>query len=266
MIRIQQIRSPIRRPGDQRLTLIGLGLNRIGRIANVPDTPQTWGMITKVRHLIRIVGEDLLAEHRLVRPKKGDEAADIKLVHELLFEPCDIVASRFSNKEMRSGDTPDFKLLQGGLLRGYCELKSPWYDWALDFPKDLQAGEVRAEVRPAQAAPNLAGHIQKAASQFDAVNPDHALPNILVMVNHAQRRDVKDLHLALVGMPVPDGQALPVLDEETQNDLWKAARSIDLYVWVDPKKRTYQYVRPLGAAHLTEACDLFGISASEPTG
>ena len=46
---------PIRRHHTQRETLIGLGLNRIGRVAQVPDTPQTRGMIAKVRHLVRVV-------------------------------------------------------------------------------------------------------------------------------------------------------------------------------------------------------------------
>ena len=53
-ITIEQIGSPIRRHRRQRQTLIGLGLNRIGRIVQVPDTPQTHGMIAKVSHLVRI--------------------------------------------------------------------------------------------------------------------------------------------------------------------------------------------------------------------
>ena len=53
-IRIRQTGSPIRRSSDQRQTLIGLGLNRIGRIAELPDTPATRGMIRKVRHLVVI--------------------------------------------------------------------------------------------------------------------------------------------------------------------------------------------------------------------
>jgi large subunit ribosomal protein L30 len=53
-IRIQQTGSPIRRHHTQRETLIGLGLNRIGRVADVPDTPQTRGMIAAVRHLLRV--------------------------------------------------------------------------------------------------------------------------------------------------------------------------------------------------------------------
>jgi len=54
-IKIEQTGSPIRRHSRQRETLIGLGLNRIGRVADVPDTPQTRGMIAKVRHIVRVV-------------------------------------------------------------------------------------------------------------------------------------------------------------------------------------------------------------------
>ena len=54
-IKIEQTGSPIRRHHTQRETLIGLGLNRIGRVAEVPDTPATRGMIAKVAHLVRVV-------------------------------------------------------------------------------------------------------------------------------------------------------------------------------------------------------------------
>ena len=54
-IKIQQTGSPMRRPGSQRDTLIGLGLNKIGRTREVPDTPATRGMIAKVAHLVRVV-------------------------------------------------------------------------------------------------------------------------------------------------------------------------------------------------------------------
>ena len=57
VITIQQVGSPIRRHHSQRETLIGLKLNRIGRTAEVPDTPQTRGMIAKISHLLRVVGK-----------------------------------------------------------------------------------------------------------------------------------------------------------------------------------------------------------------
>jgi ribosomal protein L30 len=56
-ITIEQTCSPIRRHHSQRETLIGLGLNRIGRVSQVPDTAASRGMIAKVGHLVRIVHE-----------------------------------------------------------------------------------------------------------------------------------------------------------------------------------------------------------------
>jgi large subunit ribosomal protein L30 len=54
-IKVEQIASPARRRHDQRETLIGLGLNKIGRVKELPDTPMTKGMITKVQHLVRVI-------------------------------------------------------------------------------------------------------------------------------------------------------------------------------------------------------------------
>jgi large subunit ribosomal protein L30 len=56
-IKVEQTGSPMRRHNDQRATLIGLGLNKIGRVKEVPDSPATRGMIRKVQHLVRVVGE-----------------------------------------------------------------------------------------------------------------------------------------------------------------------------------------------------------------
>jgi large subunit ribosomal protein L30 len=54
-IKLVQVRSPIGRPADQRATLKGLGLNKIGREARVQDTPANRGMIKKIAHLVRVV-------------------------------------------------------------------------------------------------------------------------------------------------------------------------------------------------------------------
>ena len=56
-IKVEQVASPSRRHHDQRETLVGLGLNKIGRTRDLPDTPSTRGMIRKVRHLVRVVGD-----------------------------------------------------------------------------------------------------------------------------------------------------------------------------------------------------------------
>jgi len=54
-ITVEQIASSIRRHHKQRATLIGLRLNRLGRISVLPDTPETRGMIAQVRHLVRVL-------------------------------------------------------------------------------------------------------------------------------------------------------------------------------------------------------------------
>jgi large subunit ribosomal protein L30 len=54
VIKVEQTGSSARRHHSQRETLIGLGLNRIGRVAELPDNPSTRGMIAKVAHLVRV--------------------------------------------------------------------------------------------------------------------------------------------------------------------------------------------------------------------
>jgi large subunit ribosomal protein L30 len=54
-ITLEQIASPTRRPGDQRATLIGLGLNKIRKQSTLKDTPEVRGMINKIPHLVRVV-------------------------------------------------------------------------------------------------------------------------------------------------------------------------------------------------------------------
>jgi len=54
-VKVRQTGSPSRRPHGQRETLVGLKLNKIGRTAELVDTPQTRGMIAKVAHLVEVV-------------------------------------------------------------------------------------------------------------------------------------------------------------------------------------------------------------------
>ncbi len=54
-IKVRQTGSPIRRPEDQRATLVGLGLNKIGRVRELEDTPAVRGMIRKVAHMVEVV-------------------------------------------------------------------------------------------------------------------------------------------------------------------------------------------------------------------
>ena len=57
MITVKQIGSPIRRDKVQRATLIGLGLNKMNKERELIDTPEVRGMINKLPHLVRVLGE-----------------------------------------------------------------------------------------------------------------------------------------------------------------------------------------------------------------
>jgi large subunit ribosomal protein L30 len=56
-ITVVQTGSPIRRKSDQRATLVGLGLNRVGRKSTLEDNASTRGMIAKVAHMVAVVEE-----------------------------------------------------------------------------------------------------------------------------------------------------------------------------------------------------------------
>ena len=54
---VKQIGSPIRRPAEQRATLVGLGLNKMHKTRELEDTPSVRGMVAKIPHLVEIIEE-----------------------------------------------------------------------------------------------------------------------------------------------------------------------------------------------------------------
>lgn len=56
-VTIKQTGSPIGRKGDHRATLVGLGLNKLGRERTLEDTPSIRGAIAKVSYMVEVVSE-----------------------------------------------------------------------------------------------------------------------------------------------------------------------------------------------------------------
>ncbi len=54
-IKVQQIKSKIGAPKDQKATLQALGLHKIAQVVEVEDTPSIRGMVQKVHHLVKVV-------------------------------------------------------------------------------------------------------------------------------------------------------------------------------------------------------------------
>jgi large subunit ribosomal protein L30 len=53
-VKITQVRSTIKRPSNQKLTVKALGLGKINRSVEVELTPQIQGMIQTVNHLVTV--------------------------------------------------------------------------------------------------------------------------------------------------------------------------------------------------------------------
>ena len=54
-IKIQQIKSKIGYPVDQKRTLEAIGLRKTGQVVEKEDTPALRGMIRKVHHLVTVI-------------------------------------------------------------------------------------------------------------------------------------------------------------------------------------------------------------------
>jgi len=53
-LRITQTRSTIGQSAKHRGTMRALGLGKIGRVVEHPESPQLAGMLRKVRHLVKV--------------------------------------------------------------------------------------------------------------------------------------------------------------------------------------------------------------------
>lgn len=57
-VTLKQVKSGAGRAESQIGTLVGLGLNKLNKVATLQDSPSVRGMIQKVRHLVKIVNEN----------------------------------------------------------------------------------------------------------------------------------------------------------------------------------------------------------------
>jgi large subunit ribosomal protein L30 len=54
-VTLKLIRSGIGRPPKHRAVLKGMGLTKLHKVVVLKDTPETWGMIKKVSHLVEVI-------------------------------------------------------------------------------------------------------------------------------------------------------------------------------------------------------------------
>jgi hypothetical protein len=211
-------------------------------------------MIDKVGHLVKVT-HDPAVPRVVAGAPAPDEAADAQRLRDLMCDANGIVLEPYDKAALNRGKTPDFKLTKNGELVGYCEVKSLFDPEALEDPPE-GATAVRKNLPFYR---KLGQHVRGAVEQLDAENPAHDKPNVMVFVSHTPDIERKDLIATIAGLPLPDGNRLFMLGRKMQGQVCKAARKIDLFLWIDATTGTCQHLTVADAEHGATALGLFGI-------
>jgi hypothetical protein len=196
------------------------------------------------------------------------EDIDLQLVQEIVFAARGLTLERFTHAETVAGRTPDFRVFKDAELVAYCEVKSPRDDWLEDQLAAAQPLEIVGGPRNDPIFNRIARQIEKAVTQFDAVNGLRLIPNILVFVNHDTMSNINDLMETVTGyFQSESGEREPTIMHIAEGRLGSIKRRVDLYVWIDSRTRRVQgYVfGQEDAQHLQQICALLGLDASKIT-
>jgi hypothetical protein len=144
-----------------------------------------------------------------------------------------LTPQRFERVTRRDHKTPDFRILNDGVLAFYCEVKTIEPDLWLDRQlEDADAGELVGGTRNDPIFNRLTAHIERAVTQFDAVNPDIKVPNVLCFANHDKLCSVGDLHSVVTGrFFAEDGSRDPIYKKFSDGRIKDAIPRIHLFCW-----------------------------------
>ncbi len=195
-----------------------------------------------------------------------DEESDLLLVDSLVFAPRGLSVKRFSHAETVRSRTPDFRILQLDEVVAFCEVKSPRDEWLDEKLVDSKPGELVGGLRPDPVFNRIARHVEKAATQFQAVNSDRKLPNILILVNHDRMSRYSDLVEVLTGeIHTNDGEKLDTMKYISEGRLRIPKHMIDLYVWLDVStKKTKPFHGASKPDNVKKAMNLLGFTHKLP--
>jgi hypothetical protein len=111
-------------------------------------------------------------------PKKYDEQPDLNLLAAWLAKPeRGLSTARFTDRETKTGKTPDFRMLRGKDLVAFCEVKSPNDPWLDEQLEGASALTIVGGCRNDPTFNRLARLVNKADRQFAAVNPNREALN-----------------------------------------------------------------------------------------
>jgi hypothetical protein len=141
-----------------------------------------------------------------------------------------------SSADVVRGETPVRRVLQGGNLVAYTEIKSPRDDWMDERLAEAATGETVGGLREDPLFKRIRRHVRDSPEQFEAVNPAREHPNIMVLFNHSIMNDYRDLREAVTEeFYAEGGDRFPTMKREA--DQLVAKNSIDAIAWIDARDR-----------------------------
>jgi hypothetical protein len=173
-----------------------------------------------------------------------NEAADIALMRDLIFDNAAYTLVRPPEAERLAGKMPDFRVMYRDTLAGFVELKSPRDDWLdsrfaeVEALPDDERPEIVGGMRDDPIWNRLGRLIKKAAKQFAAVAKDSDVPRILVIINHDRATRMEDLRVTFRGYETcSQGQRFYINEGAAEGVRKAACPHIDFIVFIDANRR-----------------------------
>lgn len=187
-------------------------------------------------------------------------ASDELRVAEYLLE-SGLRSEPFSSSEKQKGKTPDFRVFRCDEFAFFCEVKGISRDGWLDGQLEkVPKGQLAGGLRPDPIYNRLSSKIHEAVKQFDAVNPGADLPNVLVLVNHDDLCDWKDLISVTTGKVLTDdGRSLDIFRKYSEGRIRDERWRIHLYIWLDDFKDDHKFFNMNATSHKEKLCEYFTV-------
>lgn len=169
-------------------------------------------------------------------------------------------SERFDKTELGVGKTPDYRVYINGELAFYCEVKNTQKDMWLDEKLEKATpGEIVGGLRKDPMFNRLSAHIHKARKQFDAVNNNESLPNVLAFYNEDQQSGFLDLLAVTTGNFFSEsGAVFPIYKNFSEGRIKSDIERIHLFIWIDANKPHRFLFNTINFKYQNELCSIFG--------
>ena len=157
---------------------------------------------------------------------------------------------KFSKRELRQGKTPDRRVFRDGQFAFFLEIK--------EIAEDRWVGGGR----PDPIFNRLTDDIHQAVQQFDAVNADRQVPNVLALVNNDAACGSLDLIGVITGhLRLEGGGWVPIYMNCSEGRIRDEKHRVDLYLWYDAKKANQMFFSSFDRRRMDRVSALFGVNS-----